>query len=480
MPRLKIDGREVETAEGVTLLEAARAAGAAIPTLCYQKETGPLTTCMLCVVKDAATGRLLPSCAVTAEADMEIITADDDVIAARRNVLMMLLNEHAGDCEGPCARICPAGLDVPRMLRHIAAGENQDASALAKRDLIFPTVLGCVCSAPCERVCRRGQYDTALEIKDAHRMLGEGRSGLPVAAPPTDKTVAVVGAGLAGLAAAWTLAMQGHACHVFEKRETACAALRELPPETLPAKILDAEIDSIKRIGVAIHCGKSIDTVTALLETHDAVVLACELPCDAGAGVFRAVEEPMAVRAVGSGKKAAAAADAFLRGSPSPPERTFNSTLGNRLPDEELAAFAQERLRPASDTSVDAFMHEAARCLHCDCHKILSCKLRQYAGEYGLAPQIKRTIPRPPVTPIETYGEVIFEAGKCIKCGICVSMTQAAGLPAGMTMTGRGLNSQLMPALGASLEAGLGPLAEACVQACPTAALAIRTREERS
>ncbi len=479
MPRLKMDGREMQVAGGATLLEAARAAGIEIPTLCYLKETGPLTSCMLCVVKDLATGRLVPSCAVAAEDGMEICTTDDDVMAARRETLTMLLNEHVGDCEGPCSRMCPAGLDIPRMLRYIAAGDADAAARLAKRDLVFPATLGCVCSAPCERVCRRKQYDKTIEIRHAHRFLGETPGDFPIAAGQTGQSVAVVGAGLAGLAAAWTLVMRGHACRVYEKRDIACAALRGLPAEKLPPEILDAEIAAVQRIGVETHFGEAVDTLNALLEVHDAVIVACGLEHAEDGRVFDAPEDVMAVRAVGHGKKAAFAADAFLRGVPPPPAKMFNSTLGPRLEPAELPAYAVERLQPSPPGSTDALIREAARCLHCDCHKIVTCKLRQYAEEYGLAPQIRRTMPRMSLLPIERYGEVIFETGKCIRCGICVEMTRAAGLPLGMTMTGRGLGSYPRPAFGGPLAAGLGPLAEACARACPTAALAIRTHEER-
>ena len=478
MPRLNIDGREIDTAEGTTLLEAARAAGIEIPALCYLKETGALTSCMICVVKEVSSGRLLPSCAVVAEEGMEIATSDDEVIAARREVLIMLMNEHAGDCEGPCARICPAGLDVPRMLRYTVAGKTEAAETLAKRDLIFPATLGWLCSAPCERVCRRAQYDTPLEIRQTHRILGERPLDLAVPVEKTGKSIAVIGAGLAGLAAAGTLAMMGHACHVFEKRGTACAALRDLPPEKLPQAVLDAEIDSLQRAGIEIYHGQAIEDVLALLERYDAVIVACNLSYSRDARIFQAIEETMAVRAVGSGKHAALDADAWLLGEPARPHKLFNSTLGNRLPPGELPDFSVERLQPSKNNGED-IAADAARCLHCDCLKPKSCKLRLYAEEYGLGPQIKRSMARPPVSPIARFGEVLFEAGKCIKCGICVEMTQAAGLPSGMTMTGRGLESQLRAALGGTLEAGLGPLAEACVRACPTAALALRNREEQ-
>jgi ferredoxin len=122
--RLTIDNIEIEIEDGATVLDAAAKAGAEIPTLCYTRQTGGLTSCMLCVVKDAASGQMLPACSAKADDGMAIDTRGDDVMALRRETLVMLLSEHAGDCEAPCTRICPASLDIPRMMRLIAGGDD--------------------------------------------------------------------------------------------------------------------------------------------------------------------------------------------------------------------------------------------------------------------------------------------------------------------------------------------------------------------
>ncbi|MGB2782009.1 MAG: 2Fe-2S iron-sulfur cluster-binding protein, partial [Phycisphaerae bacterium] len=159
MPQLMIDNREVTVPEGATILDAARRLGIAIPTLCHLDGLPPSTSCMVCLVRVRSPDRLVPSCAALAEDGMIVESETEEVRAARREAMALLLSDHLGDCEAPCRIICPAGLDIPRMLRHLAAGETGEAYALARGALVLPGVLGCICPAPCEKGCRRGEYD---------------------------------------------------------------------------------------------------------------------------------------------------------------------------------------------------------------------------------------------------------------------------------------------------------------------------------
>ena len=292
---------------------------------------------------------------------------------------------------------------------------------------------------------------------------------------PSGLSLGVVGSGLAGMAAAWECAMNGHACRVYEKRDRAGAKLRALSSEKLPSGVLDAEIASVRTLGVEFVFNREVGTepsLAALVEEHDAVIVACDLKFTPHGKIFAAKEEALHVRAVGGGKKAASEVNAFLADQPAPSaEKCFNANIG-RLQPTELTAYAVTR-RKETDTS-----QEAGRCLHCDCTKPVSCKLRRYAEQYGLGPQITRTMERLPVAPVQTADGVLFEAGKCIKCGICVEIVRASGLDAGIAFAGRGLDSHLQVPFGASLAKGLGSVAERCVQACPTAALSFRDVEE--
>ncbi len=504
MPRLKIDGREVDAAENATVLEAAREAGVAIPTLCHHPETGALTSCMICVVRNAAAGKTLLACASAAEEGMDIVTNDDEICALRRDTLALLLAEHAGDCEGPCERACPAGLRVPQMLRRLQQGEGADAATIAREDLIFPGILGSICTAPCQKICRRGQYDQALAIRACHGGAAETfPEKLEQPQPASGKSVAIIGAGLAGLAAARVLAQHGHACRLYEREDRVCPGL----DDSIPDAIREAEFAFLKIWNVATFLATDVDmnesgqsesvmTLATCLEENDAVILAikdAETPNHER--IIGAREETMPVRAVAAGKRAAWRVQALFAGEEYQEKRMFNSRLG-RLEENDLEAYAVERkerchecegqhalfmvsragMNAAPDGNASelscAAQKEAARCLHCDCLQPTTCKLRLYAEEYGVTLGGKRNLPHRIILPIERAGAILFEPGKCIKCGVCIALTRKYGIDPGMTIAGRGVKSRVRAALGATLQAGLGSVAEACVRACPTAALA--------
>ncbi|MFA6174911.1 MAG: 2Fe-2S iron-sulfur cluster-binding protein, partial [Kiritimatiellales bacterium] len=247
MPELKINGRSVTVESGATVLAAAEKLSVDIPTLCHLKGAEPETSCMLCVVKDNTSGRMIPACSARATDGMDIDTECAEVLSARRGILNLLLSEHTGDCEAPCRRICPAHLNTPLMLREIERGNFESAARIAKHDLAIPAVLGYICPAPCEKGCRRGQVDQTITIRALHREVGRA---CPPDAPertarravPTKK-IAVTGSGAAGLSCAWNLRLLGYDCTVFDVSPVAGGSLRG--ETALPPEVLDAEIRSL-------------------------------------------------------------------------------------------------------------------------------------------------------------------------------------------------------------------------------------------
>ncbi len=125
MPKITIDNREVEVEAGTTVLDAAQKLGISIPTLCYLRGHEATTSCMVCVVKLAGANGLVPACGTVVRDGMRVESDSEEVREARKAALELLLSDHVGDCVGPCQMGCPAHMNIPQMIRQIAAGDLQ-------------------------------------------------------------------------------------------------------------------------------------------------------------------------------------------------------------------------------------------------------------------------------------------------------------------------------------------------------------------
>ncbi|MCU0575842.1 MAG: [FeFe] hydrogenase, group A [Desulfobacterota bacterium] len=263
---IKIDNRTC-TAEGtMTIIDAARASGIKIPALGYDPRVSPPSTTEVSFVEVAeGPGRRFVSATSTHVTDgMEIFTESDALTSYRRIYLQALLRNHYGDCEAPCVLRCPARIDIQKYIYHVASGNFAEALEIIKDSNPLPAVCGRVCPHPCEAECRRNALDGAVNINGIKRFVADWDSYQlspykPVCEPDTGFKVAVVGAGPAGLAAAWFLRRKGHQVTIFEMQEAAGGMLRwGIPYYRLPEKRLDAEIQAILDLGVDIHYNRKL------------------------------------------------------------------------------------------------------------------------------------------------------------------------------------------------------------------------------
>jgi formate dehydrogenase beta subunit len=181
----------------------------------------------------------------------------------------------------PCTYTCPAEIDVPRYIRFIRERNYSAATAVVREKAPFPRILGYVCNHPCEQVCRRGEVNEAISIKDLKRFAAENdQDRLWVRnarrEPSTGKRVAIVGSGPAGLTAAYYLAKQGHDVTVFEALPVAGGMMRVgIPEYRLPRDVLEIEIQEIVGAGVEIRTNTRVTSLDALFEQrYDAILVA--------------------------------------------------------------------------------------------------------------------------------------------------------------------------------------------------------------
>ncbi len=513
MIHLKINGQLIEVEEGTSVLKAAAKAGIKVPALCFNEELGHFTSCMLCLVKDTVNGRLFPSCSVTSTEGMSITTDDEEIHEARQTGLELLLSEHIGDCEGPCQVACPAHMDIPQMNRLIAAGKFEAALKLVKKDIALPAILGRICPAPCEGACHRKTVDGAVSICLLKRFVGDENDLHPYEPLPLNgKKVAVIGAGPAGLAAAYYLQLNGYQTIIYDKNELPGGLLRtEIKPELLPLSILDKEINSILKTGVLFEGGKLIDTLEfQKIQNHfDAVIVATGTLADqvqnwglitnargieadqnsyetSVKGIFAIGNSlkasRLAVRSVGQGKEVAYSVAQYLLGEvPKGEPRLFNSRFGKLL-QQEITEYLKEsvlRDRIATDkikgyTEAEA-IEEAKRCLHCDCREIENCKLRDLSGQYNADQKRFAGNERKAITKHFAHN-IVYEPLKCIKCGICVRLTSKYQEKFGFSFIGRGFDVMIGVPFNESVETGLSETAEKVAKACPTGALSVKDK----
>jgi NADPH-dependent glutamate synthase beta subunit-like oxidoreductase len=191
-------------------------------------------------------------------------------------------DERIPEPEAPCVSECPAGIDVPGYLRLISHGKNEEACELIIEKAPFPGILGRVCGRPCETVCIRRAIDDPIAICAAKRYAADKAETIPgqvfETAADTGRKVAVIGAGPAGLTAAFYLRKKGHQVTIFEARSKPGGMMRYgIPRYRLPEDVVDKEIDRVLSVGIDLRTNETLGgnlEPARLKDDYDAVFVA--------------------------------------------------------------------------------------------------------------------------------------------------------------------------------------------------------------
>ncbi len=178
-----------------------------------------------------------------------------------------------------CTDACPAGVDVPRYIRAVRDGKYDQAVAILREKIPFPTVCADACFAPCEDVCAYKQFGDPIAIRAIKRAAvdkgGEGWKKCKKPSAKSGKKVAVVGAGPAGMTAAYYLSAKGHEVTLFDAFPKAGGMMRYgIPMYRVPEERLDKDVNVILEQGVTFRgetvVGKDV-TMPNLKKEFDAV-----------------------------------------------------------------------------------------------------------------------------------------------------------------------------------------------------------------
>lgn len=176
----------------------------------------------------------------------------------------------------PCKTNCPAHIAVQGYIKLVAQGKYTEALELIRMENPLPAICGRICNRRCEDACTRGDVDEPIAIDEIKKFIAEqdldkARRFIPKKRHDySDKKVAVIGAGPAGLSCAYYLALDGYSVTVFEKEAVLGGMLTlGIPSFRLEKDVVNAEIDIIRELGVEFKTGIEIGKDITLAQLRE-------------------------------------------------------------------------------------------------------------------------------------------------------------------------------------------------------------------
>ena len=186
-------------------------------------------------------------------------------------------------CKTPCSAECPAGTDIPNYMAHYRKGDLEGAARILMQANPLPMMTSRVCAHTCQTKCNRCSTDEAVAIHSVERVVGDYIMAhldefYKAPAKETGKKIALIGAGPAGLAAAYYLRNAGHTVTVYDAMEEPGGCLMyAIPNFRLPREYVRTIVKAIEKMGVKFVCGTKLGEnlqTSELTEANDKIFIA--------------------------------------------------------------------------------------------------------------------------------------------------------------------------------------------------------------
>lgn len=352
-----------------------------------------------------------------------------------------------------CSTACPVHVDVRSFLAEMKTGRFDEALKIYSKSVPFPGIIGRICDHPCQAACKRGEVGDAISIAALEKACVQLTSATPakmMVSSKKDKRVAIVGAGLSGLTAAFDLAKKGYPVVIFEAKDRLGGSLWEIPEDDLPPQIIVEEFAILDKLGVDSRLNMTVGediSFTTICQEHDAVYLGLgpfkhtfDLKIDdqgridinpatfatsregvfAGGSLSAGEGKRSPIGSMSDGRRAAISIDRYLQGVSLTAARENEGSYATRLYTstrgiEPLPAVPM--IHPRQFYSRHEAMQEAERCIQCQC---LECvKVCEYIAHYkGYPKQYIRQINHNLKMILGKHDANIL-INSCSLCGLC-------------------------------------------------------------
>lgn len=355
------------------------------------------------------------------------------------------------DCDPPCTAYCPVHVNIREMVRSITAGDFKGGYNTLHRTIPFPEIIARTCDQPCQRECNRESLGGVINVANLELACCTYRSTdeqKPVLIPKKNKTVAIIGAGVCGMTAAFDLSRKGYLVSLFDEQPAVGGRLWHISSDQLPKEVISRDALILDQMKVNILCGHKIDLERFNYSDYDAVLLATgsgepQIPGFANETDGRIKVDPVTyqtnrenvfaggemlhsqstIMSLSDGRRAAVSIDRFLQ------RVSLTASRKNEGASETLLFTNLEGIEPVTAIfpidvqqgyTIDSAQREAQRCLLCECMECV--KVCEYLESYG-------GYPRKYVRDIYNNLSIIMRQRRankfinsCTLCGLCAEV----------------------------------------------------------